>query len=338
MNDGHKNEIKVENSKRKRTFIQLIKISFKRKKRDLKKISKKISSLINPADAIAVASIHATIFSIIIGFISGYALYVYSKVNEIELQVIQEASKINTFQFNKLSSIDRTLDTSNINQRQDVLEQLKMLGMGFPTYNSENLSTKEIIKLPLPTTRADKGLLTLKSLSNLYTHYPFATELLDFSGYATNNPIKFNKVEEVEKWVNDMENTLEPLLWTLTTHRNKHQENFDAVESNFAESVKSVSEELRPVSVKFQVQDYLQIAFSARELIRSVKSQLIQIEARKPNKAIIIGGIIISIIGIIFGVVFPMINKNAPLLCVLWIPIGCYIILFGYILVNLLIQ
>lgn len=336
MNDDIKQNDKIEKPKKKKTVIQHLRFHLKRRKNSFKKFPKKFRYLINPADKITIADIHATIFSIIIGFISAYALYAYSKVNEIELQVIEEASKINKFQVKYTSSIDRTLDTSETTERENIIEQLTKIGMKFSTYDHVN-SSKEIAKTPLPSTSLEKGLLTLKLLSNLYTHYPFSTKLLDYSGNTPVKPVKLNTVEDVKKWVVDMEKTLQSLLWTLRSHKKVHQENFDAVESYEIELFKSAPENLKSTN-KHQIQNYIDTADSAEELISSVNSLLIQIDGRKPNKAVVISSIVISIIGIVCGVLIPMINKEVKLFIVLWIPIMCYLVIFGGIMIILLMQ
>lgn len=306
--------------------------------KSLKSINKKALVYLNfnLIDAIAAAAIHATIFSIIIGFISAYALYVYSKVNEMEAQLLQEASKVNTIQLDGsyvASPGAANFDSSNVLVRKDNLEQLIALGMGLPTYypptlNPLTLKNGQSLSKPLAQTQPERGNQTLTLLFSLYTHYPFATQLstLDSMLPNTSKPIEFKTTEDVKKWSSDIEEALRPVLWTLTSFSQTHQQNFDAyaATTNNNPNGKSVT--------RYSVEDYLRVALAAKDLARSVKSQIIQIEARKPNKNALVTGLIIALAGFFFGVIVPMFYRDTNPVVFLVIPCVCYFFIFSYLI------
>ncbi len=274
---------------------------------------------INPVDAAAAAEIHASIFSIIVGFIFAYALYHYGKKHELEIQIIQESSKINI-----ISLLGRTLqmpghedfDTSHLIKRKNTLERLKMTGMESHSYEE----FIDIKKFPvarktksLPETSSERGKLTLSDLYAIYTHYPFACYATSMIGVEIHHPIKFSNVKDVKIWIKDLEDCIRPILWTLDSFGNIHQVNFNAVGEGFS------------------VKNYIQVALISKDLLQSVKSQLAQYEANKSDKSIIVLGFVISLLGFLCGVVIPLFFKDSDPAIYLVIPIICYIVIFIYL-------
>jgi hypothetical protein len=318
MKEELKNEKGKKTDKRKNVLRNLL--------MSLQSLDRKLSKMllnINPADAITVAGIHATIFSIIMGFISAYALYVYSKNHEAEIQVLQEASKINTIQLNGAYSIglEDEFDTSDLTKREDILKRLHMLGTGQSGYHQPITTTKtERLWKPLPTTPEERGHESLKALNAVFAHYPFATGAFNFGGMQKVKPINFNNVEDVKKWADDLDKTSGTITWQLRTFTQTYQDNFDA----FGRTPN--------IGYQFNVNNYFQVALAAQELLRSVRSQLAQIEARKPNKNSLIAGLIISFIGLFCGVIIPMLYKDSNPIIFLLIPFFCYFCIFFYLI------
>ncbi|HEX8564038.1 MAG TPA: hypothetical protein VF648_00120 [Pyrinomonadaceae bacterium] len=292
------NELGVKNNKASK---------LKRLIRGLRKtINEKIH--IDPKDIMAVAGIHGTIFSIIIGFLSAYGLYIYNRQQELEIQVLQEASKINTSQIADLSpslyfeSTAEPLEeyTITADKRKQILNRLAKYCMGVPVSQiSEKRRASEITRI----------------FHALYTQFPFKEN---------NGPISFDRIEKVRNWIIAMDETLPEIDFILLIHGNTCQKYLDTYINN------------EQFPIKYTVQAYLKTVTSAKEIVDSTKSSIAQYEAqqnaRKYQKRYFILALIISIVGLVFGVLLPILNKRASTFLYVLIPIVCYIFLFSIII------
>lgn len=310
---------------------------------------------IEQIDSAAMAGIHATIFSIIIGFISAYSLYIYSKINELIAQLLQEATKINTISFHGATltvSKFQDIDFTDENKREEILKKLRllssMLEMHTP-YDKYLLNDNRVVEIHLPTNPKLRGEEILGILQVIYSQYPIPV--------LGKTPVPFTNVNSARKWVKDTEYVLGSLDWVLRGNARFVQEYFDAASQprsitfsdlpkekimeyrrrNMSdEQIARMLEEYNQFSQQnsviprriYSVENYLQVMFSIKELLKSVQSHLAQVEARKPNKDIRRTYLVLSAIGFVSGVIFPSFKKDIDPIFFLHIPYLCYFIIF----------
>src|SRR5713226_5091755 len=129
-----------------------------------------LSSRPNP---ISIASIHATILSIIIAVLSAYAIHIYDVLDQMETRTFQEADKINEVPFLGFYGLSQeaTYDPADSKNRQQLAGKAVELIMGVPLSRPD---ASGAIWLD-PATRGEE---LVRILSSLLGSYPFPSHVI----------------------------------------------------------------------------------------------------------------------------------------------------------------
>jgi hypothetical protein len=177
------------------------------------------SSVVIKADAIPIANIHATILSILIGFISGYYFYINSKIYELEEDAIDTASEINRTE--RSSSWYKLLHASHffLEKWPKEIEQGKVSLVYFLRQLFAHPSDEYFDVIPIPTpfkTYKDLGLnrteIKLCLMTSILWQKPFAKVMIeDKPGQSRYDYRIFKDKYDIENWLKDA-NQLFPLV------------------------------------------------------------------------------------------------------------------------------
>lgn len=263
----------------------------------------------NPLDIVAV---HATILSIFIGTVSAYVLYVFGSIDQMKTQIYYEAHRINSFCFGHPHwlSTEYTILVIDDQKREDLLEDFEKIFMG------RGVRSRGI------TTSLEKGEAILRIITALSFHYPFSTRSKrDTDGnisWGKTIPIHFNTVDQVRKWISDIDLIIGAVSWVKDAHRQIIQQYLDSISNDG--------------KWDYIVDEFIKGAHDIEDLSISVKHRIANYEAYislLPQRKIIVKLIIFTVITFFSGVIIPLFFKEVPQLFILWIPMFFYIYIFS---------
>jgi hypothetical protein len=150
---------------------------------------------INDVSPVDIASIHATILSIIIATITAYAIYIYNNLDSMESRIFYEAERINrelNFTYINVGPTKEILLASDINKREELINMWLRLFQ----YKNIGKNTEQ------------RGEEAVKIMNAISLFYPFPARARIISDNRIENikqqPILFNNWEMVEKWIHDI--------------------------------------------------------------------------------------------------------------------------------------
>ncbi len=153
---------------------------------------------------LAFASIHATILSIIIAFTSAYIIYKYQLTQQIEMQAIQEAERINKLYFPAISHIPADNDfelPANIEEVRLAISRVSVMA-------AKDLTQAAIDGLKIPSDPKDRAKEIVVLLNIIGHRYPFPEAIQKTENgwlQGMQEPIRFDNIISVQKWSDDME-------------------------------------------------------------------------------------------------------------------------------------
>ena len=188
---------------------------------------------VEPSDVYAIVQTNASILSIIIGFISAYALYVFTKEKEFEIQIMQEVEKINLIPHDlpSLSISSIQIDTHDENRRTQLIHRLRDISMGIPnaTMISKSILAEFNCLDPNPgrqLTASNVGLEARIVLTLIFKNYPFAD--VNPSYNPDGKVVTLTSVSQAHQWARDTESLLYFLLWCFESNGQRLQNAVDS--------------------------------------------------------------------------------------------------------------
>lgn len=293
--------------------------------------------------ALAIAGIHATVLTILIGMTSAYYIFTQDKIHEMEMQTLREAEKINQVQFVRAHYWPNADDFSKYNDPKTNLSVF--LWMLFSGRTQEQNRTPEMEIPKLPADRAEKAL----QIMNFFVHrYPFPESISSSSGsvsFSPPKPLLFKDRVAIIKWSEDLERVVESMsMWPGVLRKNVDEylqalksRNKGLIEQWEADHSLQVAGYIDPYIV---YNDFIQNLGRAYEINQSVKFYLNKIkilESRfvsKKQMLIVIG---LTFLAFFCGVVFPLFAGRVRRAFLLWIPCGFYVFAFSFLVYWLLV-
>jgi hypothetical protein len=298
--------------------------------------------------ALAIAGIHATVLTILIGITLAYYIFARDKIHEMEMQGLREAEKINQVQFVQCyyrpnpDAFLKYSDPRNIEQAINLLPFLYGV--------LSEMKTMPGMEIPkMPADRAEKG---LQIMSLLVHRYPFPESISLSSGSVSSfppKPLLFKNRAEIAKWSADLEKLLGSMNLFIYMRPvflgEKMNEYFQALYSRDKELRKKWKTDyflqaMGYIDPYFLFNDYISNLQKADGINRSVKFYLDKIDslerrlAPKKETWMVIGFILLAFF---CGVILPLFRVRVRQIFLLWIPCCSYVIAFSFLVYRLLL-
>jgi hypothetical protein len=170
-----------------------------------------------------VATINATISSILLAAVSLWAASVIGELASQKRRILETANRVNQLPF--LGSMGGVEVKNDLDSVRKMLMDLVKVGMGVgPNAFKSNLATR--------------GGEFMRLMTSVAGHYPFPCRIqaADQGGVAIGKlePVDFNGIEDVAKWVNAAESLTGQVEWLFRAHRGKVTELISAVDADFS--------------------------------------------------------------------------------------------------------
>jgi hypothetical protein len=152
-----------------------------------------------------ITGIHATILSILIAIFSAYSFYVHNAIQEMELELINTAEKINRIPFLRYAYLppnDFSLP-KDAEERGKILTNIVLLLSGNPQDGS--------YPIEIPENQADRAEKAIQLMNIIAHRYPFPDALWKTKGgwnIGPREPIIFGNVNDVSNWLLDLNGIL----------------------------------------------------------------------------------------------------------------------------------
>lgn len=288
----------------------------------MSKLNKLLSD--KTTDGLILAQINGTILAIFIGLFSAYYMYLFSKIDSMQFEIMKEANKINLVQgfiagednkeFTKITSW-----TYSHNNMISILKELFFMGYG---ENSEKYSNNPI----------ERGKIALFDISKLSSHYPFPPMVVkdDVATIAisTPQPLRFKNISEIEQWLPEIDSTVRTILGVYNDPTSKLSTNI----KSYINTTKN------PALLRHVFERFLNDAQSTNDILTSLKTQLTHyniFSERHLSKAIFIIYLILSFATFLLSVILPMFKNSIPRLVIVGIPITFYCLSFALIIIEI---
>ena len=299
------------------------------------------------ARALAIAGIHATVLTILIGITSAYYIFARDKIYEMEMQALREAEKINQVQFVQSYYRPNPDAFSKYNDPRNIKQAINLILSLYAVLSEGKTTGFEIPKMPAD--RAEKAL----QIMNLLVHrYPFPESISLSPGSVSSfppKPLLFNDRAEIAKWSDDLEKLLDTMRLFIYARPlfivEKMNEYFQALHSRDKELREKWKTDYSLqvegyINPYFIFNDYVSNLQKADGIDRSVKFYLDKINSLErrlaPKKEMW------TVIGFIFlaffcGVILPLFRVRVRQVFLLWIPCFSYVIIFSFLVHRLLV-
>lgn len=152
-----------------------------------------------------IAGIHATILGILIAIFSAYSFYVHNVIQEMELELINTAEKINKIPFLRYSY----LPPDDFSLPKDSEERIKIL-VNIITLLSGNPHNAQY-GIEIPENQADRAEKAFQLINIIAHRYPFPDTLRKTKGgwsIGPPEPLIFGNVNDVSNWHLDLSGIL----------------------------------------------------------------------------------------------------------------------------------
>jgi hypothetical protein len=302
--------------------------------------------------ALTIAGIHATILSILIGFLSGYYFYVNSKIYDLEKDAIDIASDINKIE--RSSNWNKLIHASHwflekwpknvVPDKGPIEFWLGELIM----HSSDDIYNFIPISNPIKTYR-DMGFnlteIKLCLMASIFWQTPFAKVMREKKPGETKYDYRvFRDKEDVDAWVKDTdqlfrlvealrfrgtESFLNGFDWNSEINLQKRFHNID----------QPMSQKEKQEFMKLP-QEFVKELFFVWDASRNVASKLNRIDfLRKssPSNCIFKILIVSSLVLFFMSVIVPLFLVSIRSLWIVWFPFVFYVIVAAYFTYNLLI-
>jgi hypothetical protein len=296
----------------------------------------------SPENILAIAQIHAGVLSIFLGAFFAYLLYFSQKQKEMENELLQLADEINYLPDpgGLHPPFEGIYVSNDENNRTQLLERLQRTVSGMHEFDQS-----------VPSDLSDRGEEVLRILTAITHYYPFPNRFAGMVGSPVTEPedITFKSIDEVRKWLSDLDSVADPLFIMLfyqtaqvkvvidaylrgKTHPDPAQsELFQGQSENpMIKDLNRTFKEIRMQELN-QIEIFRNFVRQARKISDLVKRQLNRINAAKairPKRIWLILSLFFSAVAFICGVILPMISPYLSALYYIWIPVIIYALIF----------
>lgn len=279
-------------------------------------VTKRFWIVIERPDTFTIAGIHTALLAILVAGLSVYVIFVFSKIQDLEMRALQEAEHINSIGY--IRSSYGLLTQEELFDREKLVKMLDSIMLG-----SEDRS--------LPKGREERTAKSLAIMSVITHQYPFPELIFktkDGRMAMGGEPesIYFGNIEDVRQWVKAMDEITRPLKWWHIL-----KGNFSIMLSEFSKSDEVIkikelhkgfglrdtlikddgtpffsSEEDEPTAI---YSGFINKLTSAKQIMKSTGYYLKQMDvlrAKYPSKATIFIGFLIVGVSFVFGVIVPI--------------------------------
>lgn len=297
-----------------------------------------------PSRALAIAGIHATVLTILIGITSAYYFFTQEKIHETEMQALREAERINQVEFVRASYYPKPEEFLKYSDPKNVDQSIKLaVFLAMLLSNNTQVPGMEIPKMP-----ADRAEKALQIMNFLVHRYPFPESISLSPGSVSSfppKPLLFKDKVAIAKWSEDLERVIGAMsMWPdylrktidqyLQALKSRNKKLIDQWKTDFRLQVQGL---IDPYVV---YNDYIQNLRRAYEISRSVKfylNKLDMLESRFVPKNQILIAIGSTFIAFFCGVVLPLLIAQVRRVFLLWIPCGFYVFAFSFLIYRLLV-
>lgn len=297
-----------------------------------------------PSRAIAIAGIHATILTILIGITSAYYIFTQDKIHEMEMQALREAERINQVEFVRAYYHPKPEEFLKYSDPKN-LEQSMKLGVLLIMLFSDRTQAPGMEIPKIPADRAEKALQIMNFIVHRYP-FPESVSLSSSSvSFFPPKPLLFKDRQEIAKWSEDLERVVGSMsMWPGYLGKTINQ---------YLQALKSRNEKLIAqwkidhflqvqgyIDPHFVFNDYMQNFRRVYEINRSVKFYLDKVELSE--KRFVTKKQMLMIIGLTFlaffcGVVLPLFTVRVWRVFLLLIPCSFYVFTFSFLVYRLLV-
>lgn len=284
----------------------------------------------------AIAGIHATVFTILITILSVYVFLSLGRIQEVEIEVLREAEKINHLE--PPSSAYRPSATFPMPDSVEDIEKLAKILFGLLFKNKAEAESKDIIK------RGGNALTVMNVVVNSapFPEYPLKGAL---TMYDRRKDIHFRDIEEVREWLNDLHRAIRAFsLLTWSDGRYLFENTVELRKVLRRNSIFSrFNEELQVTGLysdpDFLFQSFVEHFKKANDIADSTEYQLNRFDTYRsalPAKAVVVIFVILGAIAFSFGVFLPLTEICTKKVCVVWIPTISFGLIFSVLAIIIL--
>jgi hypothetical protein len=289
---------------------------------------------------LAIAEIHAAIVAILFGASWIYAINFVSNAEQLEERAFDEARRMREVRFSTTFRLggDRTYVTESHADREKLAVELSLAAKGMSI---------RYMRLSL----AERGREALRMMGELSRAQPFRadipSDLSTLRQWATDsqalarsllltwqsdsralqevlNAFFLARRAEAEQLVQQMQQAMEPLRKSASESARA------ALDRAYQQEVEVLGfEDLRNFHVEF-FRNSEEVAQIARDVLGRLRD-LDTFKARRFSHLWLTVPLIIAAVAFTAGVILPLLWTNVPVLLALWLPIGCYVLLFAWI-------
>jgi hypothetical protein len=300
------------------------------------------NKITSKSELISIAGIHATLLAIIVASLSAYTLFISENVQSLEQRAKDEAGKINEIKFYRYShgivNQDEAFDTD---KKVKILHKI--------LWQDKDLSLKE----------SERGVKAVGIMNSIMCQYPFCirtfkTEDGHFASKGPPDPIIFEDLKSVQKWVSEIDKITLPLIsdWDHIKEyiirffeiykKKKH------VQINMKFCLEEIKDERYFASDLYSeihcdpvesCKDFFAKLIESRKIMETTEYYIKQANAYK-NKVIPVEIISIIFLLILFvfivGVILPLSLPSVSNIWLLWLPFILYGIGYFYLAFRIL--
>ena len=258
-------------------------------------------------NSLALAGIHATVLSILIGIFSTFAIYVQSNVKQLEFRVPKELNKIKDIYFPEVSPME-IIDIREPHIREKLINRITTL-----------CKDKSQAELNNHEEEIFKSIYTLSKYSPFRKKWLLNSQDKVIQAYAIEPPPStYIDMDSVYQWLHDYESLL--ILKDYQPQISKLKPKYLGFMEDYSETFFDNLAVLKDVynSINYQMQQ-----------IKKYKSNL-------PQNRIMITAIIFAIVAFMSSVILPMFVVKVHVFFLLWIPTAFYFYIFSFIIYKII--
>lgn len=309
-------------------------------------------------NSISIAAIHATILTILIGFVSAYGIFKRTTIENAKIEVLEQAEEINIVNF-----------ATAIYFPKNQLEDLKLgeeiaryaddirvyLGMPKPGSRLEIDESGKLIfpsEKARPEEQAQEAEKALALMNIIFHQYPFPIvyrKLKDKRGWDVESPkenIHFRDIDDVKKWLSDIRQITSAFSWVFRFLPLSRYNSVNLLALNEVQKKRIQSLANLPISIDVGVantplsivRNYVTGYRFVENVIKKTKDKMTRLSKLKRGfpKYTILLAITAIFLTFVSGVLLPMIRPNLGSIFLIWVPFVFYFSAFGFIFLKIL--
>lgn len=166
---------------------------------------------------LSIIGIHATILSILTAAFTAYSFHVNSVFQEMELEVIEQAERINNIGFYRYYYLPTSEEVS-LSQTPNIEEVKNRVIQMMQLLSNHPADSPALERFNLPSNPADRAEKALQLINIIAHRYPFPNGIvITDSGRimspASPQPRVFGSIDDVVSWLDDLDEILDPTVF-----------------------------------------------------------------------------------------------------------------------------